>query len=125
MKNPIDAVKGWGVGKVTGLVLKAIAEGKLGRPLQWLYWHTKGLKTVGGLFLAAFGGSLLWLDSHGVCAAAATYWAWVHCDVWMSTVAHWSLGFGGFFAWLGQQDGSLHLDAPDLSLEEAIASFQK
>jgi hypothetical protein len=125
MTNPITAIKGWGVGKLTGVALKAVAEGRLGRPLQWVYWHLKGIKTVLGLTLLAIGGSLLWLDSHGVCAVAAAHWAWIHCDVWAATVAHWSLGLGAFFAWLGQQDGSLHLDAPDMPLDVAIASFRK
>jgi hypothetical protein len=125
VKNPIEAVKGWGMGKLTGIALKAIAEGKLGRPLQWLYWHLKGIKTILGLVLLGAGGAVLWLDSHGVCAVVAAHWAWVECGAWASTIVRWSLGLGAFFAWLGQQDGALHLDAPDLSLDEAIASFRK
>lgn len=125
MTNPIKAVKGWGVGLVAGKVLKAAAEGKLGALPKWVYWHLKGLKSVIGVVFAVVAGIVLVLDQYGVCAVALQHWAWFDCGAWTAGIVKVTASLSAFFLWIGQVDGSLHLDGPDLSLDEALASFRK
>lgn len=113
MKNPIDAVKGWGVGMVVGKVLKAMAEGKLGRHLQWLYLHLNGLITITGVGFILLGGGVAWLDEHGLCALAAAHLAWVDCVAWSASIAKGSASLGLFITWIGTVNGGLKLDPPD------------
>jgi hypothetical protein len=123
--NPIKAIKGFGVGFVVGKVLKAAAEGQLGSLPKWVYWHLKGLKTVFGVVLGVVAGTVFVLDHYGVCAVALQHWAWFDCAVWSAAIVKWTASASAFFLWIGQVDGSLHLDAPDLTLDEALASFRK
>jgi hypothetical protein len=121
----IGKAKGFGVGMIAGHVLKAAAEGRLGTIPKSVYWHLKGIKTVIGVALGVVAGIVLVLDQHGVCALALQHWAWFDCGAWTAGIVKWTASLATFFLWIGQVDGSLHLDAPDLSLDEAIASFQK
>lgn len=121
----VGKVKGFGVGMIVGQILKAAAEGRLGPAVKWLYWHLRGIKTVVAITFGAIAGIIAVLDHYGICAAALQHWAWVDCAAWTGAIVKGTASISAFFLWIGQIDGSLHLDAPDLSLDEAIASFGK
>lgn len=126
MTNPIKAVKGFGVGLIVGKVLKAMAEGKLGRPVQWLYLHLNGLITIIGVGLILLGGAVAWLDAHGLCALAAAHFAWIDCISWSASIAKGSASLGLFITWIGTVNGGLKLDPPDpKNLRAAFESFGK
>src|SRR6266536_2579716 len=108
MKNPIKAIKGFGVGLIAGRALKAMAEGKIGVLPKWVYWHLKGLKTVIGVALAIVAAAVLGLDHYGVCAIALQHWGWFDCAAWSTTIVNWTASASAFFLWIGQVDGSLH-----------------
>ncbi len=126
MKNPIDAIKGFGVGLIMGKALKAAAEGKLGRPVQWLYVHLNGLITIIGVGLILLGGAVAWLDAHGLCALAAAHLAWVSCATWSASIAKGTGSLGLFITWIGTVNGGLKLDPPDPNnLRAAFESLGK
>jgi hypothetical protein len=109
----LDKAKGFGTGLIVGRILKGAAEGKFGPQAKWIYWHLRGLKTVIGIVSGLAAGVLALLQSYGVCDFAAAHYAWVACGAWSDTLKHWLALNAGFWIWLGQQDGALHLEAPD------------
>lgn len=117
-------IKNLGLGFIVGRILKGAAEGKYGHAVEYVYWHLRGIKTALGVALFIVAGFVSLLDRSGLCAWAVTHWAWFACAAWASTVAKWSAAVGTFWIWLGQQDGALHLDAPE-SLSADLDSFGK
>lgn len=122
----LDKVKGLGAGFIVGKVLKSIAEGKYGTALQWLYLHLNGLITVIGVVFGVVAGFIGVLDHYGVCALAVAHWAWFDCGVLTAAITKGTAGLSAFCIWIGQINGSVHLDPPDpAKLAEAVASFKK
>lgn len=120
-------VKHAGMGQITGWLLKKAALGKFpicAKQAAWVYWHFKGIKSALGICLGLATGLVMLLDSYGICDLAVAHWAWFNCDTWASAITRSTGSLSAFFLYLGQVDGSLDLEGPDLTLAEVMQNFR-